>query len=173
MANGAVVATQQVSRSWLVVGFSGRRALDHPEFSQNARTQRTRAPAVASLTELPSHPARAWREQAFGGPGFRNGSLTRTSLRHSLACRRYCGDTPFVFSLSHQFLTSLPARVLHRQAIRRPLLSCTTSCNPQGRHLPLSLRWPVSFRNTSGVSVETQVQSSRTAPVRASRTVSL
>ena len=40
-------------------------------------------------------------------------------------------------------------------------------CNPRGHHHPLSLRWPVSFRNTSGVSVKTQVQSSRTAPARA------
>lgn len=78
------VATQQVSRSWLRVGFSGRRALDLPEFSHIARTKRTRAPAVASLTALPSHPLRAWRRQALGGPGFRNGSLTRTSLHHSL-----------------------------------------------------------------------------------------
>ena len=40
--------------------------------------------------------------------------------------------------------------------------------NPQGRHHPISLRWPASFRNASGVSVQTRVQPSRAAPARAS-----
>jgi hypothetical protein len=55
-ANGPVVATQQVSRSWLIVGFSRRPAVDLPEFSQIARTSRTRAPVAAYLAEHPPHP---------------------------------------------------------------------------------------------------------------------
>lgn len=73
-----------------------------------------------------------WRGQVFRGPGFRNGSRTCINLHHCLACRRHCGDTSFVSSLSHQFIASLPARVLHRQAIRRPLVSCIVSMQPSG-----------------------------------------
>ena len=116
---------------------------------------------------LSPHPPRARHGQVFSGPGFHNGSLTRTNLLHFLACRRQCDDTSFLSNLLHQFVTSLPARVLHRQAIRRPLLSCALR-NPWGRHRPISLWWPASFRNASGVSVQTQVQPSRAAPARAS-----
>ena len=49
---------------------------------------------------------RVTRGQVFRGPGFQNGSLTCINLRHSLACHRQCGDTSFMSSLSHQFLTS-------------------------------------------------------------------
>lgn len=73
-----------------------------------------------------------WCGQVFGGPGFRNGSLTCINLHHCLACRRCCGDTSFVSSLSHQFVTSPQARVLHHQAIRRPLVSCIVSMQPSG-----------------------------------------
>lgn len=73
-----------------------------------------------------------WRGQVFGGPGFRNGSRTRINLHRCLACRRHRGDTPFVFSLLHQFVTSPQARVRHRPAIRRPLVSCIVSMQPSG-----------------------------------------
>lgn len=72
------------------------------------------------------------RGQVFRGPGFRNGSLTRINLHHCLACRRQYGDASFVFSLSHQFVTSPQARVLHHQAIRRPLVSCIVPMQPSG-----------------------------------------
>ena len=72
------------------------------------------------------------RGQVFRGPGFRNGSLTCINLHRCLACRRCCGDTSFMSSLLHQFLTSPQARVLHRQAIRRPLVSCIVPMQPLG-----------------------------------------
>jgi hypothetical protein len=127
------VATQQVSRSWLLVGFSRRRALDLPEFSQIARTQRTRAPVAAYLAEHPPHPpSRCGVDRFSGAQDSRNGSLTCINLHHCLACRRCCGDTSFMSSLLHQFLTSPQARVLHRQAIRRPLVSCIVAIQPLG-----------------------------------------
>lgn len=88
-----------------MVGFSRRRALDLPEFSHIARTERTRAPAVAFMTELPSYPLRAWRRQVLGGPGFRNGSLTRTSFHHSLlatAARWYVLSVQSLASVLHE-----------------------------------------------------------------------
>jgi hypothetical protein len=163
------VATQQVSRSWLSVGFSRRRALDLPEFSQIARTQRTRAPVAACLAEHPPLPPRARRGQAFRGPGFRNGSPTRINLHHCLACRRCCGDTSFVSSLLHQFVTSLTGPGASPPSYSPTPLELRIMRNPQGRHRPISLRWPASFRSASGVSVQTQVQPSRAAPVHASR----
>ena len=45
-----------------------------------------------------------------------------------------------MFNLLHQFFTSLTARVLYPQAIRRPLMSCLR--NPKGHQNPLSLFWP-------------------------------
>src|SRR3569832_770288 len=84
MANVTVVATQQVSRSWPIVGFSRRRAVDLPKLFQYCYTIRLRAPVAAFLTEHPSHPPYALYGQAFGGAGFRNRSLTRINLLHSL-----------------------------------------------------------------------------------------
>lgn len=152
----------------LSVGFSRRRALDLPEFSQIARTQRTRAPVAACLAEHPPLPPRARRGQAFRGPGFRNGSPTRINLHHCLACRRCCGDTSFVSSLLHQFVTSLTGPGASPPSYSPTPLELRIMRNPQCRHRPISLRWPGPFREPSGVSVQTQVQPSRAAPAHAS-----
>lgn len=123
-----LAATQRISRSMAPWSVSqADRALDLPEFSPIARTERTRAPVVAFLTALPSHPPRAWRGQALGGAGFHNRSLTYTNLRHFPCLPPVPGGTPFLSSLLHQFFTSPQARMLHRQAMRRPLVSCAAS----------------------------------------------
>lgn len=159
------VATQQVSRSWLMVGFSRRRAVDLPEFSHIARTQRTRAPAVASLTALPSHPLRAWRRQDLGGPGFRNGSLTRTSFHHSLlatAARWYVLsvqslasvlDEPAGPDASPPSYSPTPLELRFRATLRAATVQslsggltpfgCPQACRSRHRFSPLELPLPV------------------------------
>jgi hypothetical protein len=119
------------------------------------------------MAEHPPLPPRARRGQAFRGPGFRNGSLTCINLHRSLACRRQRGDTPSVSSLLHQFVTSLTGPGASPPSYSPTPRELRIMRNPQGRHRPISLWWPASFRSASGVSVQTQVQPSRAAPAHA------
>ena len=75
-----------------------------------------------------------WRfaQVGFQGPRIPRRLPYSQQLSSFLACSRHRGSTPFVSSLSHQFVTSLPARVLHRQAIRRPLVSPRFLRKPSG-----------------------------------------
>ncbi len=138
------MATQQVSRSWLLVGFSRRRALDLPEFSQIARTQRTRAPVAAYLAEHPPHPPSRRGVDRFSGaqdsvtaPLLASTFITALLVAAAAAIRPLCSVCRTIL------LTSPQARVLHRQAIRQPLMSCIVSMQPSGpppsNHSPVGL----------------------------------
>lgn len=117
------------------------------------------------LAELPSHPLRARRRQVLGGPGFRNGSLTRTSFHHSLlatAARWYVLsvqslasvlDEPAGPDASPPSYSPTPLELRFRATLRAATVQslsggltpfgCPQACRSRHRFSPLELPLPV------------------------------